>query len=144
MGLFYNDYLFGVNLIFNFILSLEGIIGRIKEYAATGKQFPVAFLYHGFSYRKTKWFWVYFCYGGVIGILLGKMLIKLYEIRIAFKDINLKTKGSERFTTKKLDQQYVKVALDDKEYEGSSGIPVATTVETVREKGKKVKNICLY
>ena len=56
LGLFYNDYLFGVNLIFNFILSLEGIIGRIKEYAATGKQFPVAFLYHGFSYRKTKWF----------------------------------------------------------------------------------------
>ncbi len=34
---------FGVNLIFNFILSLEGIIGRIKEYTATGKQFPVAF-----------------------------------------------------------------------------------------------------
>ncbi|MCE2569851.1 type IV secretory system conjugative DNA transfer family protein, partial [Enterococcus faecalis] len=83
--------------------------------------------------------------GGVIGILLGKMLIKLYEIRIAFKDINLKTKGSERFTTKKeLDQQYVKVALDDKEYEGSSGIPVATTVETVREKGKKVKKTFVY
>ncbi|MGH2149813.1 VirD4-like conjugal transfer protein, CD1115 family, partial [Enterococcus faecalis] len=64
---------------------------------------------------------------------------------IAFKDINLKTKGSERFTTKKeLDQQYVKVALDDKEYEGSSGIPVATTVETVREKGKKVKKTFVY
>ena len=91
---------FGVNLILT-LFSLEGIIGRIKEYAATGKQFPVAFL-SWFSYRKTKWFWVYFCYGGVIGILLGKMLIKLYEIRIAFKDINLKTKGSERFTTKRI------------------------------------------
>ncbi|EGO8967378.1 type IV secretory system conjugative DNA transfer family protein [Enterococcus faecalis] len=137
---------FGVNLIFNFILSLEGIIGRIKEYTATGKQFPVAFsLSWFFIPKKLSGFWVYFCYGGVIGILLGKMLIKLYEIRIAFKDINLKTKGSERFTTKKeLDQQYVKVALDDKEYEGSSGIPVATTVETVREKGKKVKKTFVY
>ena len=47
---------FGVNLIFNFILSLEGIIGRIKEYAATGKQFPVAFLYHGFHTEKLSGF----------------------------------------------------------------------------------------
>ena len=98
LGLFYNDYLFGVNLIFNFILSLEGIIGRIKNMQRQESNFLS--LLSWFSYRKTKWFWVYFCYGGVIGILLGKMLIKLYEIRIAFKDINLKTKGSERFTTK--------------------------------------------
>ena len=67
------------------------------------------------------------------------MLIKLYEIRIAFKDINLKPKGRNGLQQKELDQQYVKVALDDKEYEGSSGIPVATTVETVREKERKSK-----
>ena len=73
LGLFYNDYLFGVNLIFNFIL-FRGNYRQNKEYAATGKQFPVAFSLSWFSYRKTKWFWVYFCYGGVIGILLGKCL----------------------------------------------------------------------
>ena len=101
LGLFYNDYLFGVNLIFNFILSLEGIIGRIKNMQRQESNFLSLFL-SWFSYRKNRWFWVYFCYGGVIGILLGKMLIKLYEMRIAFKDINLKTKGSERFTTKRI------------------------------------------
>ena len=63
---------FGVNLIFNFIL-FRGNYRQNKEYAATGKQFPVAFLIMVFI-PKTKWFWVYFCYGGVIGILLGKCL----------------------------------------------------------------------
>ena len=58
-------------------------------------------LLSGFS-PKNQVVLGFFCYGGVIGILLGKMLIKLYEIRIAFKDINLKTKGSERFTTKRI------------------------------------------
>ena len=101
LGLFYNDYLFGVNLIFNFIL-FRGNYRQNKRICSDRKAISCRFFLSWFSYRKTKWFWVYFCYGGVIGILLGKMLIKLYEIRITFKDINLKTKGSERFTTKRI------------------------------------------
>lgn len=137
---------FGVNFVFNFFLSLEGIVGRIKEYAATGKQFPVAFSMSWFFLpKKLGNLYVYAAYGGIIGILVGKMLIKLYKMRIAFKDINLNTKGSERFTTKEeLDEQYVKIPLDDNEYEGSSGIPIATTVETVREGTKKIKKTFVY
>lgn len=57
-------------------------------------------------------------------------VLRLYDTWNAFKDINFGTKGTEKFTTKEeLDQQYKKVALDDNEYEGHAGIPVASVVE---------------
>ena len=56
LGLFYNDYLFGVNLIFNFILSLEGIIGRIKNMQRQESNFLSLFLYHGFHTEKLSGF----------------------------------------------------------------------------------------
>ena len=53
-------------------------------------------------------------------------------MRIAYKDINLLTKGSEKFTTlKELKEQYKMVPLNDKEYEGKSGIPVATFTKVI-------------
>jgi len=146
-GLFFTLFIFiAADIIVNFLLSLDGIISRVKAYAATGKQFPVAFsiswLLPPKSFSNP---FVSISYGVIVGIFSGKMLLKLYKMRIAFKDINLQTKGSERFTRKKeLDEQYVKVPLDDQEYEGSSGIPVATTTETVREGRKKVKKAFVY
>lgn len=57
-------------------------------------------------------------------------ILRLYDTWNAYKDINLGTKGTEKFTTKEeLDQQYKKVKLDDKEYKGHAGIPVASVVE---------------
>ena len=47
---------FGVNLIFNFILSLEGIIGRIKEYAAQESNFLSLFFIMVFHTEKLSGF----------------------------------------------------------------------------------------
>ncbi|MEN2279612.1 type IV secretory system conjugative DNA transfer family protein [Enterococcus faecalis] len=60
-------------------------------------------------------------------IIIWALLIpkKLYQMRIAFRDINKGTKGVARWTTfKEMIQQYPIVALDHKEYEGESGVPV--------------------
>lgn len=61
----------------------------------------------------------------VILVWLLFMPKKLYQMRIAFRDINKGTKGVARWTTfKEMIQQYPIVALDHKEYEGESGVPV--------------------
>ncbi|MGT9162147.1 VirD4-like conjugal transfer protein, CD1115 family [Enterococcus faecalis] len=61
----------------------------------------------------------------VILLWLLFMPKKLYQMRIAFRDINKGTKGVARWTTfKEMIQQYPIVALDHKEYEGESGVPV--------------------
>ena len=56
LGLFYNDYLFGVNLIFNFILSLEGIIGRIKNMQRQESNFLSLFFIMVFHTEKLSGF----------------------------------------------------------------------------------------
>lgn len=61
----------------------------------------------------------------VILVWLLFMPKKLYQMRIAFRDINKGTKGVARWTTfKEMIQQYPIVALDHKEYEGESGVPI--------------------
>lgn len=136
----------GVNIVIHLLLSLKGIISRIQDYAVTGKSFPVTFSL-SWLMPPTPFSRKSFLLGYVLFLLLllGFTLFKVYKFRIAYRDINLQTKGSERFTTKKeLDQQYVKVPLDNNEYKGSSGIPVATTTERVRKGEKWVEQKFVY
>lgn len=70
---------------------------------------------------------VFFCTLLFAGI---HTIFRLYDTWNAYKDLNLGTKGTEKFTTKEeLDQQYKKIPLDDQEYQGHAGIPVASVVE---------------
>ncbi|TGA98606.1 type IV secretory system conjugative DNA transfer family protein [Sporolactobacillus shoreae] len=62
----------------------------------------------------------------IVAIILAILLpIRLYKMRIAYRDINLGTEGTRRWTTlKEIKEQYTSIADDDKEYPGKSGYPV--------------------
>ncbi|EOH86318.1 VirD4-like conjugal transfer protein, CD1115 family [Enterococcus pallens] len=127
--------LFGVlliNFIFNGIMSLQGIIPKLNSFVNEGG--PVPFQPRLYWLGKplityTPFLLLYWGLIGFNGLIVGK---KIYSMRIAYKDINLLTKGSEKFTTlKELKEQYKMVPLNDEEYEGKSGIPVATFTKVI-------------
>lgn len=125
--------LFGVlliNFVLNALLSLHGLIPKINSFVNESGPFP---LQPQFSWLgkpvmpNTTFFLVYLGLLCINGVIVGK---KIYSMRIAYKDINLLTKGSEKFTTvSELKKQYKMVPLNDEEYEGQSGIPVASLTE---------------
>lgn len=121
-----------LNFILHGILSLNGIIAKLTVYFNEGGQFPVQPNVNWLAIPHSSFKYFGLIYGALlvfIGIVVGK---KIYHMRIAYKDINMLTKGSEKFTTiKELKKQYKMVRLDDKEYEGKSGIPVATVTKVI-------------
>lgn len=116
-----------INFVLNAILSLQGLIPKLDSFINERGPFPLQPRITWLAkppITRTPFFVVYFGLIGIIGVIVGK---KIYNMRIAYKDINLLTKGSEKFTTvEELKKQYKMVSLNDKEYEGKSGIPVAT------------------
>ncbi|MCH3314651.1 type IV secretory system conjugative DNA transfer family protein [Enterococcus faecium] len=121
-----------INLIFNGILSLKGIIPKLNSYVNEGGVFPLQPTFAWLGKPPLTNVTLSLVYLGLLcinGVIVGK---KIYSMRIAYKDINLLTKGSEKFTTlKELKEQYKMVPLNDKEYEGKSGIPVATFTKVI-------------
>lgn len=116
-----------VNFIINGLASLQGIVTKIKIYTEYGGDYPLQVRLNWFNFPKFSLLWMRLAYVGVILVLFGLILHRLYKMRISYRDLNHLTKGSERFTTiEELKKQYKMVALDDKEYEGKSGIPVAS------------------
>lgn len=88
------------------------------------------------NYVKENWVSMLYPRFTVVG--MGSLLLilalvyifrwrKIYNKRVAYKDINKGTEGTSRWTTEKeLNKQYTLVSLDkDKEYEGRAGVPVA-------------------
>lgn len=116
-----------VNFIINGLASLQGIVSKIKIYTEYGGDYPLQVRLNWFNFPKFSLLWMRLAYVGVILVLSVLILHRLYKMRISYRDLNHLTKGSERFTTiEELKKQYKMVALDDKEYEGKSGIPVAS------------------
>ncbi|GMG66722.1 VirD4-like conjugal transfer protein, CD1115 family [Tetragenococcus halophilus] len=134
-----------LNFIFNGLNAMHGFVPRLKNYILEGTKFPI----------QIRWLWLkipvfttqiaLIIYIVCFIFFLIFILKKLYDVFNAYKDINHFVKGSERFTTKKeLDQQYKKVPLDDQEYPGDSGIPVASAIETKEIQGKKIQQKVVY
>lgn len=73
-----------------------------------------------------KKFWLLY----VLIFLLAFIFVwrKVYQMRIAYKDLNMGSDGTTRWTTvEELKQQYKMIPVDStQEYEGKSGVPVAT------------------
>lgn len=136
LGIFASGFILaaflGLNILFHLALSTQGLGTRVQAYIRTKREFPIHYSNEWLavpSFPYPEWQWIYW---GIL-LFLGVALIRwLYRIRISFKDINLLSKGSERFTTiKELKKQYKKVALNDEKYEGKSGIPVARIKERI-------------
>ncbi|MFI3618861.1 VirD4-like conjugal transfer protein, CD1115 family [Enterococcus avium] len=123
---------FLINFVLNGILSLKGIIPKLNSYVNEGGAFPLQTTFAWLGKPPLTNVTLSLVYLGLLcinGVIVGK---KIYSMRIAYKDINLLTKGSEKFTTlKELKEQYKMVPLNDKEYEGKSGIPVATFTKVI-------------
>lgn len=123
---------FILNFIVHSIYALKGFIPRLQAYVDNGFKgtFPFKPSRHWLAVPNLTSSVVRFGYFFLLLFVLAVVARKIYTMRIAYKDINMLTKGSERFTTvKELKKQYKMVALDDKEYEGKSGIPVATVTK---------------
>lgn len=120
-----------VNFLVNGIASMQGILSRIRYYTEYGGAPPFQVSPTWFQFPKLPLLWLRLAYIGIIGVVVVFILLRLYKMRISYRDLNYLTKGSEKFTTiAQLKKQYKMVALDDKEYPGKSGIPVASvTVE---------------
>ncbi|MBO1139851.1 type IV secretory system conjugative DNA transfer family protein [Enterococcus avium] len=121
-----------INFVLNGILSLKGIIPKLNSYVNEGGAFPLQPSFAWLGKPPLTNGTLSLVYLGLLcinGVIVGK---KIYSMRIAYKDINLLTKGSEKFTTlKELKEQYKMVPLNDKEYEGKSGIPVASFTKVI-------------
>ncbi|OTO77416.1 MULTISPECIES: VirD4-like conjugal transfer protein, CD1115 family [unclassified Enterococcus] len=121
-----------INLIFNGILSLKGIVPKLNSYVNEGGSFPLQPKLYWLGKPTITYTPFLLLYWGLIGLNGVIVWKRIYSMRIAYKDINLLTKGSEKFTTlKELKEQYKMVPLNDKEYEGKSGIPVATFTKVI-------------
>lgn len=83
-----------------------------------------------FPYLSEGWFYLVIWVGvlAVWGIFVGKLI---YKQRIAFRDINTYSHGSQRWTTEaEIKAQYKAIPMDDKEYEGVCGEPMAVIDNT--------------
>lgn len=121
-----------INVILNGLLSLNGIVKKLGIFINGGGAFPIQPSVSWIFRPEVSMPYFKLIYLGllcIIGVIVGK---RIYHMRIAYKDINLFTKGTERFTSlEELKKQYKMVPLDDKEYEGKSGIPVATFTKVI-------------
>ncbi|MDT2614634.1 VirD4-like conjugal transfer protein, CD1115 family [Enterococcus dongliensis] len=119
-------------VILNGLLSLNGIVKKLGIFINGGGAFPIQPSVSWIFRPEVSMPYFKLIYLGllcIIGVIVGK---RIYHMRIAYKDINLFTKGTERFTSlEELKKQYKMVPLDDKEYEGKSGIPVATFTKVI-------------
>lgn len=119
---------FAVNFLFHFFERIPEMLSSIKSAAINGSQSQeIPSMFEGVSIQwifdfKTEYALVYLLIACVAIIFI---LRHLYKIRIAFRDLNLHTKGSQRWTTiKEIKQTYKAVKDNDEEYEGSAGMPI--------------------
>ncbi|MFT9116817.1 MAG: type IV secretory system conjugative DNA transfer family protein [Sporolactobacillus sp.] len=117
----------GAFLVTNFVLNL---VIRLPRYLQTLIHHPAGTTLPNPLTGCAAWFgrpigslkWVYLAVAAVLLVLLP---IRLYKMRIAYKDINLGTKGTARWTTpREVRHQYKAVKDDDEEYPGKSGTPI--------------------
>ncbi|MEK5368024.1 type IV secretory system conjugative DNA transfer family protein [Bacillus sp. FSL R5-0654] len=119
---------FAVNFLFHFFERIPEMLSSIKSAAINGSQSQeIPSMFEGVSIQwifdfKTEYALVYLLIACAAIIFI---LRHLYKIRIAFRDLNLHTKGSQRWTTiKEIKQTYKAVKDNDEEYEGSAGMPI--------------------
>ncbi|MFT8391177.1 MAG: type IV secretory system conjugative DNA transfer family protein [Sporolactobacillus sp.] len=114
-----------VNFILNMIVRLPGYWHATLQIAADQATHRPSFFEGCASWLITpisSLFPVYVIVAIILAILLP---IRLYKMRIAYKDINLGTKGTARWTTlKEVKRQYKAICDDDEEYRGKSGTPI--------------------
>lgn len=94
-------------------------------------QFGRPLLYTLFAPIHSVW-WLYLCSFIIGGLLIWR---QIYRMRIAYKDLNMGSDGTQRWTTvEELQAQYKMIPVDSEaEYEGRSGVPVATiTIDKIR------------
>lgn len=120
--------LFAVNFIIHLLERVPEMLSSIKSAAINGSQSQeIPSMFEGVSIQwifdfKTEYSLVYLLIACAAIIFI---LRHLYKIRIAFRDLNLHTKGSQRWTTiKEIKQTYKAVKDNDEEYEGSAGMPI--------------------
>ncbi|MFT9428052.1 MAG: type IV secretory system conjugative DNA transfer family protein [Sporolactobacillus sp.] len=114
-----------VNFVLNMIVRLPGYWHATFQIAADQATHRPSFFEGCAAWLITpieSLYPVYVIAAIVLAILLP---IRLYKMRIAYRDINLGTEGTRRWTTlKEVKEQYTSIADDDKEYSGKSGYPV--------------------
>lgn len=121
-----------INVILNGLLSLNGIVKKLGIFINGGGAFPIQPSVSWIFRPEVSMPYFKLIYLGLLCIIGVIVVKRIYHMRIAYKDINLFTKGTERFTSlEELKKQYKMVPLDDKEYEGKSGIPVATFTKVI-------------
>lgn len=121
-----------INVILNGLLSLNGIVKKLGLFINGGGAFPIQPSVSWIFRPEVSMPYFKLIYLGLLCIIGVIVVKRIYHMRIAYKDINLFTKGTERFTSlEELKKQYKMVPLDDKEYEGKSGIPVATFTKVI-------------
>ncbi|MDT2670038.1 VirD4-like conjugal transfer protein, CD1115 family [Enterococcus dongliensis] len=121
-----------INVILNGLLSLNSIVKKLGIFINGGGAFPIQPSVSWIFRPEVSMPYFKLIYLGLLCIIGVIVVKRIYHMRIAYKDINLFTKGTERFTSlEELKKQYKMVPLDDKEYEGKSGIPVATFTKVI-------------
>lgn len=132
------------NVVFNLLAQLKTIFSLGKEFLFTDSvDWSPVFNGTLFNLNTMRPF---FPFGYLLIFVFLTFFIpkRLYEQRMAFKDINKGTKGTQKLTTpEQLPVQYKKVRLDDNEYEGESGNPVCgvTEIEGTGENKKEVSYV---
>ncbi|AFO45823.1 TPA: type IV secretory system conjugative DNA transfer family protein [Enterococcus faecalis] len=105
----------------------QGISPELMENGPSIGQQLWAYLLQTSPFQPAPLFGAYMRFFPLAVLLIWLLLVpkKLYQMRIAYRDLNKGTKGVARWTTfKEMLAQYPIVALNEEEYEGESGIPV--------------------
>ncbi|MGF2191011.1 VirD4-like conjugal transfer protein, CD1115 family [Vagococcus fluvialis] len=117
-----------MNLLINLISQISLYFKTFKETGQVDStHFQVNKIINGllgspFEWKKE----ILYVWLALIFYLLIMVIKRIYKQRIAFRDINTYSQGDQRLTTKKeIKEQYRAVPMDDKEYEGKCGMPVA-------------------
>lgn len=114
-----------VNFVLNMVIRLPGYLHTTLTTAASQVAQRPSFFTGCMSWLVTPVPSLFLVYVVVAIILAIFLPIRLYKMRIAYRDINLGTEGTRRWTTlKEVQEQYKAIPDNDEEYKGQSGYPV--------------------